>query len=52
MVWDGKENKVLWQEDGCADNSVTATKDGNLLAACAGTNKLSAPSLDECIEEL
>jgi gluconolactonase len=46
MVWDGKENKVLWQEDGCADNSVTATKDGNLLAACAGTNKLVRLSPD------
>jgi len=40
MAWDGKDNRQVWQQDGCGPSAVVAAPDGNFLVTCYDADNL------------
>lgn len=53
MTWDGKENRQLWQQEGCGPSAVIEGGDGNLLVTCYDADSLvRITSAGETLETL
>jgi sugar lactone lactonase YvrE len=53
MAWDGKENRLVWQQEGCGPSAVVEAGDGNFLVTCYDANTLvRITSKGETIETL
>lgn len=42
--WDGQENTVVWQQDGCGPSAAVGLPDGNFLITCYDANSLAIAS--------
>ena len=40
MAWDGKDNRQVWQQDGCGPSAVVAAPDGSFLVTCYDADNL------------
>ena len=46
MTWDGTENAVFWQEDGCGPSAVVPNEAGELLVTCYDSNSIGRIAAD------
>ena len=46
VAWDGKENKVVWQQEGCGPSAVTQLPDGQFAVTCYDSGSLALISAD------